>query len=74
LQPEAEDIVWVQAYDLDGTLVHDIRTKHPRLSFITAVAESGGTVWLASAHDDVLGRIDLSQYRERFPIRVRTEV
>ena len=37
-------------------------------------AESGGTVWLASAHDDVLGRIDLSQYRERFPIRVRTEV
>ena len=46
LHPQAEEVVWVQAYDLDGKLVHDIKTKHPRLSFITAVAESGGTVWL----------------------------
>jgi hypothetical protein len=59
LQPQAEDVVWVQAYDLDGKLVHDIKTKHPRLSFITAAAETGGTVWLASPHHDVLGRIDL---------------
>lgn len=59
LQPQPANIVWVQAYDLDGKLVHNIKTKHPRLSFITAVAESGGTVWLASAHHDVLGRIDL---------------
>jgi sugar lactone lactonase YvrE len=59
LQPQVEDIVWVQAYDLDGKLVHDIKTKHPRLSFVTAVAESDGTVWLASLHHDVLGRIDL---------------
>ena len=29
-------------------------------------------VWLASAHHDVFGRIDLSQYRERFPIRNRS--
>ena len=42
-----------------GKLGHDIKTWHPRLSFITAVAESGGTVWVASAHHDVLGRIDL---------------
>ena len=46
LHPQAEEVVWVQAYDLDGKLVHDIKTKHPRLYFITAVAESGGTVWL----------------------------
>jgi len=59
LHPQAEDVVWVQAYDLDGKLVHDVKTRHPRLSFITAAAESGGTVWLASAHHDVLGRIDL---------------
>ena len=39
--------------------VHDIKTKHPRLSFITAAAETGGTVWRASPHHDVLGRIDL---------------
>ena len=59
LQPQAEDVVWVQAYDLDGKLVHDIKTKHPRLSFITAAAETGGTVWLASPHHDVFGRIEL---------------
>lgn len=59
LHPRGEDVIWVQAYDLDGKLVHDIKTKHPRFSFVTAVAESGGTIWLASAHHDVLGRIDL---------------
>jgi sugar lactone lactonase YvrE len=61
LHPKEQDVVWVQAYDLDGTLVHDIKTKHPRLSYITAAAESGGTVWLASVHHNVLGRIELGQ-------------
>jgi hypothetical protein len=44
LQPQVEDIVWVQAYDLDGKLVYDFQTKHPRLSFITAVAESAAAL------------------------------
>jgi sugar lactone lactonase YvrE len=60
LHPRPANIVRVQAYDLEGNLVHDIQTKHPRLSFVTAAAERGGTVWLASTHHDVLGRIDLS--------------
>ena len=59
LHPRPADIVRVQAYDLEGRLVHDIETKHPRLAFVTAAAERDGTVWLASAHHDVLGRIDL---------------
>jgi len=59
LQPQPADFVRVQAYDLNGSLVHDIQTKHPRFSFVTAAAESGGTVWLASVHHDVLGRIEL---------------
>jgi sugar lactone lactonase YvrE len=59
LQPQPEDIVWIQAYDLDGTLVHNIKTTHPRLSFVTAAAESSGTVWLVSAHHNVLGQIAL---------------
>jgi sugar lactone lactonase YvrE len=59
LQPQPEEIVRVQAYDLYGQLVYDIKTKHPRLSFVTAVAERDGAVWLASVHHDVLGRIDL---------------
>jgi sugar lactone lactonase YvrE len=61
LQPQPKNTVWVQAYDLDGKLVHNIKTTHPRLSFVTAAAESNGTVWLASAHHDVLGRIDLTR-------------
>ena len=61
LHPKQEDFVWVQAYDLDGTLVHDIKTRHKRLSYITAAAQSGGTVWLASVHHNVLGRIDLDR-------------
>jgi len=66
LHPRPKDIVWVQAYDLEGRLVHNIKTKHPRLSFITAVAEHGGALWLASAHHDVLGRIDLSTTERDF--------
>jgi sugar lactone lactonase YvrE len=66
LQPQPRNIVWVQAYDLDGELVHDIKTTHPRLSFVTAVAEEGGTIWLASARHDVLGRIDLSHAERDF--------
>jgi sugar lactone lactonase YvrE len=59
LHPQPERIVRVQAYDLAGQLIHDIKTKHPHLSFVTAAAERNGTVWLASVHHDVLGRIDL---------------
>jgi hypothetical protein len=50
LHPQAEEVVWVQAYDLDGKLVHDIKTKHPRLYFITAVrvaGRSGSALWAA---------------------------
>jgi sugar lactone lactonase YvrE len=61
LQPRPETTVWVQAYDLDGRLVHDIKTKHESFSFVTAAAEHCGTVWLASAHHDMLGRINLPQ-------------
>jgi sugar lactone lactonase YvrE len=57
--PPIETLVWVQAYDLEGRLVHDIRTKHPRLSFITAVTEKSGVLWLSSVHHDVLGRMSL---------------
>ena len=63
LQPQPENMIWVQAYDLDGNLVHDIKTTHPRLSFVTSVAESGGTLWLGSTQRDVLGRIDLPSPR-----------
>lgn len=59
LHPRPRRIIWVQAYDRDGRLIHNIRTRHPRLSFVTAAAERDGALWLASARRGVLGRIDL---------------
>ncbi|GFO81133.1 MAG: strictosidine synthase family protein [Methyloceanibacter sp.] len=59
LHPKPRRIVWVQAYDLDGRLVHNIKTTHRRLSFVTGAAERRGALWLSSARGDVLARIDL---------------
>lgn len=54
-RPRPRRIVWVQAYDLDGRLVHNIRTRHRRFSFVTAVAECEGTLWMASVRHAALG-------------------
>lgn len=63
LHPKPPSIIWVQAYDLDGRLVHNVKTKHRHLSFVTAAAERHGALWLASARRDVLARIDLPAAR-----------
>jgi sugar lactone lactonase YvrE len=59
LQPKPHKTVWVQAYDADGTLVHDVQTTHPGLYTITGVRERGGVVWLGSLTAPALGRIEL---------------
>jgi sugar lactone lactonase YvrE len=59
LQPKERRTVWVQAYDLDGTLVHDLQTSHAWLHMITGVREVDGTVWLGSLVSRGLGRIRL---------------
>jgi sugar lactone lactonase YvrE len=59
VQPHERRTVWVQAYDADGRLVHDLQTEHPRLCMITGVRESGGTVWLGSLTRPMIGRITL---------------
>jgi sugar lactone lactonase YvrE len=48
LKPKAADIIEVQAYDDDGTLVHDLRAKHPNFHMPTGVHERDGKVWLGS--------------------------
>jgi len=60
LQPKPKKTAWVQAYDVDGTLVHDLQTRHPTLHMITGVRELNGTVWLGSLHSPMVGRIDLN--------------
>ncbi|WP_229068948.1 SMP-30/gluconolactonase/LRE family protein [Actinoplanes sp. DH11] len=44
VRPKAEPIAWVMAYDLDGRLVHDLRTTDGSYGFVTSVAEHAGTV------------------------------
>ncbi|MFH5210449.1 SMP-30/gluconolactonase/LRE family protein [Antrihabitans sp. NCIMB 15449] len=56
LQPQPADVVWVQAYDLTGTLVHDYETKHRDFGFVTAVAERDGVVWLSALHNPNLAK------------------
>ncbi|WP_328323321.1 SMP-30/gluconolactonase/LRE family protein [Kribbella sp. NBC_00382] len=48
LKPKAADIIEIQAYDDAGTLVHDLRGKHPDFRMPTGVRERDGQVWLSS--------------------------
>ena len=48
LKPKAADIIEIQAYDDAGTLVHDLRAKHPSFHMPTGVRERDGKVWLGS--------------------------
>lgn len=59
LQPHEKKTVWVQAYDSDGTLVHDLQTSHPALHMITGVRELDGVVWLGSLTAPAIGRVAL---------------
>jgi sugar lactone lactonase YvrE len=51
--------VWVQAYDADGTLVHDLQTEHERLHMVTGVRERDGVVWMGSLTAPAIGRVQL---------------
>lgn len=59
IQPKEKKSVWVQAYDGDGGLVHDLRTKHPQLFITTGVCERDGQVWIGSVEAAAIGRINL---------------
>ncbi|GAA1584060.1 SMP-30/gluconolactonase/LRE family protein [Kribbella hippodromi] len=48
LKPKAADIIEIQAYDESGTLIHDLRAKHPNFHMPTGVRERNGKVWLGS--------------------------
>jgi sugar lactone lactonase YvrE len=60
LRPKAVPIAWVMAFDLDGRLVHDLRTGDGSYGFVTSVAERDGTVIAGSLTADsvaVLARV-----------------
>jgi sugar lactone lactonase YvrE len=59
IRPAATPIAWVMAFDLDGRLVHDVRSADAGYGFVTAVAERDGTVVVSSLHEDDAAVLDL---------------
>lgn len=59
LQPKEKSTVWVQAYNPDGVLVHDLQTTHPGLRMVTGVREFEDSLWLGSLASRAIGRITL---------------
>jgi len=59
LQPKEKPTVWVQAYDCDGVLVHDLQTTHPRFHMVTGARECEGTLWLGSLKARAIGCVTL---------------
>lgn len=57
--PAPEEVVWVQAYSFDGTLMHDIRIDDLDFGFVTAVAENDGVLYLGTIIGNALGVLDL---------------
>ena len=51
LQPKPSRTIRVQAYDDDGTLVHDLAVDHPGFHMVTGVREHHGKVWVGSLHE-----------------------
>ncbi|MBG0568337.1 SMP-30/gluconolactonase/LRE family protein [Actinoplanes aureus] len=52
VRPKATILAWVMAFDLDGKLVHDLRTTDGSYGFVTSVAEHNGTIALGSLIED----------------------
>jgi sugar lactone lactonase YvrE len=54
LHPKPIPLAWVMAYNLNGQLVHDLRTNDDPYSFVTSITEHHGTLTAASLHQDHL--------------------
>lgn len=59
LQPKPARTVWVQAYDFDGNLVHDLQREADRYAMVTGVAESDGTLYLGSLSEPAIAVVRL---------------
>ncbi len=60
LQPRERATVWVQAYDAEGRLVHDLQTSHDTFHMVTGVRERDGVVWVGSLVSPAIARIELT--------------
>jgi sugar lactone lactonase YvrE len=60
LQPRPRRSVRAQAYDVDGTLVHDVEVDTPAFHMVTGVREHDGRLWLGSLHEPAVAVVDLA--------------
>ncbi|HEV7191961.1 MAG TPA: SMP-30/gluconolactonase/LRE family protein [Jatrophihabitantaceae bacterium] len=67
LRPKPQKMVWVQAYDDSGRLVHDLQTPHDRFFMATGMQEVDGTVWVGCLPAPTIARIELSSVRTPRP-------
>jgi hypothetical protein len=59
LQPRVKRTVRVQAYDDEGTLVHDLDQPADGYHMVTGVREHDGRVWLGSLEEPAVACVDL---------------
>jgi hypothetical protein len=59
VRPKEDRTVFVQAYDAEARLVHDLQRSHPELSMCSGVRERDGVVWLGSLTCSAIGRVVL---------------
>jgi sugar lactone lactonase YvrE len=60
LQPKPRRTIRVQAFDDDGTLVHDLDIDDPGYHMVTGVREHEGQVWMGSLHEGAVAVAGLS--------------
>ncbi|MFE3224986.1 SMP-30/gluconolactonase/LRE family protein [Nocardia sp. NPDC059228] len=54
LQPKPARTVWVQAFDFDGNLVHDLQREGTDYAMVTGVAEQDGAIYLGSLTESAI--------------------
>lgn len=59
LQPRPRRTIRAQAFDDDGSLVHDLDLDHPDYHMVTGVREHAGRVWMGSLHEAAVAVHDL---------------
>ncbi|MFF3567110.1 SMP-30/gluconolactonase/LRE family protein [Nocardia jiangxiensis] len=60
LQPKPVRTAWVQAFDFDGALVHDLQREADPYAMVTGVAERDGTLYLSSLAESAIAEVRLA--------------
>jgi sugar lactone lactonase YvrE len=58
LRPKPVPIAWAMAFDLDGHVVHDLRSTTAGYRMVTGVAEHNGTIVIGGLHEDSVALVE----------------